>query len=108
MNSELIIDHVMIECCNWQKKRFGVLAVKSSGAITNSGLLNTLVVAISGMLVVVTPRVSESNTLLHNRGSLSSTLTAREVGQCVSIAVLSPAMVLNGEGILLQPFKPSC
>jgi len=33
MNSELIID-VMIQCCNWQKKRFGVLPVKSSGAIT--------------------------------------------------------------------------
>jgi len=63
MNSELIIDDVMIECCNWQKKIFGVLAVKSSSAITNSGLLNTLVVAITGMLVVVTPRVSESNTL---------------------------------------------
>ena len=35
MNSELIIDDVMIECCNWQKKRFGVLPVKSSGAITS-------------------------------------------------------------------------
>jgi len=35
MNSELIIDDVMIECCYWQKKRFGVLPVKSSGAITS-------------------------------------------------------------------------
>jgi len=34
MNSELIIDDVMMECCNWKKKRFGVLPVKSSGAIT--------------------------------------------------------------------------
>lgn len=38
MNSELIIDDVMIECCNWQKKRFGVLPVKSSGAITVEAL----------------------------------------------------------------------
>jgi len=34
MYSELIIDDVTIECGNWQKKRFGVLTVKSSGAIT--------------------------------------------------------------------------
>ena len=39
MDSELIIDDVMIEFCNWQKKRFGVLPVKSSGAIISPVML---------------------------------------------------------------------